>query len=112
MDCIGLPILAAKKAGRPLKDVKGYGREPWDDLLRKTLRERYGDPVPEPDWRPGMLAVIRWGSGEPSHIGIVGDHPQQGLSLIHMHNLHGVIEQALVGAVKASVLECYQPWRV
>jgi hypothetical protein len=110
MDCIGLPVLAAKKAGLKIDDVKGYGREPWDDLLRTTLRRRYGDPIPEQLWRPGLIAVVRWGHGEPSHVGIIGDHPN-GLSIIHMHNLHGVVEQALSGAVKASVVECYCPWR-
>jgi hypothetical protein len=110
MDCIGLPVLSGQKSGLFIEDVKGYGREPWDDQLRKELQKRYGEPIPENMWCPGLLAIIRWGSGEPSHIGILGDHPQ-GLSLIHMHNLYGVVEQAAVAAVRRSIVECYRPWQ-
>lgn len=109
LDCVGLVVVAARNAGLPCEDVKGYGREPWDHQLQKTLRERFGLPVSPP--KPGDIAVIRWGKGQPSHVGIIGDHPTAGISLIHMHNLNGPCEQALEGPLRQSLVECYRPWQ-
>lgn len=108
LDCVGFVVIPLQKAGMAGQDVKGYGREPWDGMLQKTLRERFGEPV---DPRPGDIAVIRWRRGEPSHIGIIGDHPS-GLSLIHMHNINGPCEQALVADIRKCLVECYRPWPV
>lgn len=110
VDCVGLLILAARSAGREVPDEKIYGREPWEDQLRRCLRERFGDPVSDA-WRPGDVPLIRWRKGEPSHIGIIGDHPDGGLSLIHAHNLHGVVECSLSGPYLAVVVEVYRPWQ-
>lgn len=111
VDCIGLITLAGKNSGLAAKDESGYGREPWEDRLRKGCTARWGDPLPPSEACPGDIALIRWRDGEPSHMAIVGDHPNGGLSLIHAHNLHGVVEQALTGAVLSAVVEVYRPWR-
>lgn len=111
MDCIGLVELPAIAAGLSYPAYsKRYGREPWDDQLRKYLHGWCGDPVSEPV--AGDIALIRWGRGEPSHLGIVADHPDGGLSLIHAHMLHGVIEQGLRDGVMDSVVEFYRPRHV
>jgi NlpC/P60 family protein len=109
VDCVGLIVLAAKRAGLRCEDVRGYGREPWEDQLRRALRENFGEPVKDP--RPGDVALIRWAKGEPSHIAIVADHPFGGLSIIHAHNLHGVVENSLSGNYASCVIEVYRPWR-
>jgi hypothetical protein len=110
VDCIGLLVLSCTAAGlewQELKDERRYGREPWEDRLRKGLRDRFGDPAN--DWRPGDVALIRWNKGEPSHVGIIGDHPQ-GLSLIHASNIHGVVEHGLSGKFFDCIVEVYRPW--
>lgn len=109
VDCVGLLILAAQDAGLEVEDERIYGREPWEQQLPRALRLRFGDPVKE--WRPGCIALIRWGQGEPSHIGIFGNHPSGGLSLIHAHNLHGVVECSLSGPYVPCVVEVFWPWR-
>lgn len=109
VDCIGLIALAGKEAGLVAEDEKGYGREPWDDRIRRGCRERWGDPLPVSQARAGDIAVIRWGAGEPSHMAIVGEHPDGGLTLIHSHNLHGVVENSMRGKFVEIVLEIYRP---
>lgn len=110
VDCIGLLVLSGRPAGLIVEDEPNYGREPWDDQLRKGCRRRFGAPLPADQAAPGDIAVIQWRREEPSHIGIIGNHPDGGLTLIHSHNLKGVIEQGLTGHVATAVLEVYRPW--
>lgn len=107
VDCIGLIVVAGRQAGLTATDEKGYGREPWEDRLRAGCRARWGEPVQAP--QAGDVALIRWETGEPSHLAIIGNHPDGGLTLIHSHNLHGVCEMSLTGRYLACVLEVYRP---
>jgi hypothetical protein len=109
VDCVGLLIVAGRDAGLVIEDEPIYGREPWEQQLPRALRARFGEPVK--DWRPGCVALIRWRQDEPSHIGIIGDHPDGGLSLIHAHNLHGVVECSLSGPYLSCVVEVFSPWQ-
>lgn len=107
VDCVGLVVLAGKACGLAIADEEGYGREPWEDWLRASCRARWGAPVP--DRMPGDVVLIRWADGEPSHVGVIGDRPGGGLSLIHAHNLTGVVEVSLAGRYLDCVVECYRP---
>lgn len=110
VDCIGLLVVAGAKAGIDAPDEEGYGREPWDDRLLRGLTARFGEPVElEADWRPGDIAVIRWDKSEPSHVGILADYPHGGLSIIHAHNVNGVIEHRLAGPVREGVVKVFRP---
>jgi hypothetical protein len=110
LDCLGLLELSAVNSGLEFERVPvRYGREPWDDQLRKGLVKRFGVALSAEAASVGDVALIRWGIGEPSHVGIIGDHPAGGLSLIHAHIIHGVIEQGLVDHIKAAVVEVYRP---
>lgn len=107
VDCIGLVVLAGRAARLAAEDApRGYGREPWEDRLREGCRARWGDPVT--DWRPGDVALFRWGQGEPSHMGILGNGPR-GLTLIHANNHLGVVECSLNGPYLKAVVEVYRP---
>lgn len=107
VDCIGLLVVAARGAGFDIEDEGDYGREPWDDRLRRGCRRRFGEPVPTAE--AGDVVVIRWGKAEPSHLAIVGDRPGGGLTLIHAHNLNGVVECTMAGKIAAGVVEIYRP---
>jgi cell wall-associated NlpC family hydrolase len=111
VDCIGLVALAGARSGLGAQDERGYGREPWEDRIRKGCRERWGDPLDPSEAKPGDIAVIQWDQSEPSHMAIIGDHPQGGLTLIHAHNLKGVVEHSLAGNFVAVVMEVYRPWK-
>lgn len=108
VDCIGLVTLSMEAAGMKIDGPRRYGREPWDGQLQRGLERHFGKPVSQP--RPGDIALIRWGREEPSHLAIIGDHPNGGLSLIHAHSLHGVIEQSIAGRVGECVVAYYRPW--
>jgi cell wall-associated NlpC family hydrolase len=113
VDCLGLVVLSLAAAG-----WKGavcvparYGTEPWDDQLRKGLEAHFGAPVVQ--GQAGDVALVRWGRSEPSHVAILADYVWGGLSAIHAHNRHGVIETALSGEIKDSVEAIYRPdWSV
>ncbi len=108
VDCIGLVELSLRAAGwAPRVDVpRYYGREPWDDRLRRELRAHFGLPVA--DWCAGDIPLIRWRLGEPSHVGVLADHPYGGLSIIHASNVDGVVETSLRGRIADCVLEVYR----
>lgn len=108
IDCAGLVVVSARAAGLSVTDEGVYGREPWDDALRKHCRAAFGDPMPFADAQPGDIAIMRWGDTEPSHVGIVGDYPN-GLSLIHSHNLSGVVEQRIDEQLAKRIIEIYRP---
>ena len=109
VDCIGLVVLAAAQARLEVDDAEGYGREPWDDRLRRELRTRFGDPIPLDALELGDIAVFRWGKGDPSHVGIIGDHPNGGHTLIHAQRNLGVVECSLAGRYRDSLVEAYRP---
>lgn len=112
VDCAGLVVLsfaAAGWAGAEASPAR-YGRDPWDDMLRKTLVGHFGSALPPGQpWQQGDVPLFRWGKGEPSHVGIIADHPRGGLSIIHASNLRNVVETALTGRMLASVEEVYRP---
>lgn len=110
VDCIGLVILALRAGGwsQSIEVPPRYGREPWDDRLRRGLREHLGAPVQEP-WQPGDIALARWGKGEPTHVGLLADYAHGGLSIIHASTRQGVIETALAGRIRDAVIEVYRP---
>lgn len=109
VDCIGVVAVAGKAAGILCDDESRYGREPWEDRLRRGCRARWGDPLPREQWQPGDVAIIRWNQGEPSHMAVIGDHPRGGLTLIHAHNLLGVVECSMTGKMAKVVIEAYRP---
>ena len=109
VDCAGLVILSLESAGWPeVRAPESYGREPWDDQLRRALLENLGPPIDDAP-KPGDIALVRWGKNEPSHVGIVADYVWGGLSIIHSQNLHGVIETALSERIAECVIEVYRP---
>lgn len=80
-DCIGLLVAAFKAAGRDLEDRKVYGREPSADELERELERQFGPPVASPP-QVGDIGAFRFNGGI-HHVGLFGDYPHGGLSLIH-----------------------------
>ena len=109
VDCIGLVVLALAAAGVATRDRQDYGRSPWNDGLRQELLDHFGEPVG--DWQPGDIALMHWdGNREPGHVGLLGDYPAGGLSLIHSYSLISVTEHRLDRTWAARILEVYRPW--
>lgn len=110
MDCLGLLFLSAVRVGQDWQDVKGYGREPWDNQLATELERRFGAPVPRDKIQVGDILLIRWRESEPSHVGVAGLHPDGGLTIVHVHTLLGCVEQSLRGPILSVVVAAYRPW--
>lgn len=114
VDCIGLVELSLRAGGWvPRAEMPlHYGREPWDDRLRRGLQALFGDPIND-QWRAGDVPLIRWGAGEPTHIGVLADYRYGGISIIHASTLQGVIETNLSGRLREGVIAVYRPeWGV
>lgn len=110
VDCIGLLALAFNGCGMPFEDESGYGREPVGDFLRQGAVRRWGPPLPRAEAQAGDIVLLRWGNAPPSHTGIVADHPDGGLSVIHANAMRGVVEQRFDGIVFAAVTDVFRPW--
>lgn len=110
VDCIGLVKVVMVAAGwrRPIELPRGYGREPWDNRLRMGLHAHFDSPV-SGEWAPGDIPLFRWGKGEPTHVGIIANHPHGGTSIIHASNRRGVVETRLAGRLLGCVIEIYRP---
>ena len=104
MDCAGLLVAAARDCGivaplpvhSPLPALSLF-----DDLL-----PRYCDRIAEPQ----AGAVLRLSvAGRPQHLAIVGQHPMQGLSIIHADMRNGVCEHRLDFKWLRRVVSCWLP---
>lgn len=89
LDCIGLLVKAYAAYG--IRDVTDYSRDPSGGLLERHVREQFGPavaagtrarPVDRSLLQPGDVVLMAF-PHVVRHVGIVGDHPAGGLSLIH-----------------------------
>lgn len=107
LDCAGLIVRCFQDLGRPVKDLRVYGREPHRDGLRQVVLSNDVVRVDGP-WEPGDILLMKFVS-EPHHLGIAGDYFAGGLSLIHSYGEVGrVIEHRLDDVWKSRVLEVYR----
>lgn len=80
-DCAGLVIGVARELGLADVNIADYGRTPSRNQLIQRCSEhmqRVGAPA------VGCVALMQF-EREPQHLGIVGDYPGGGLSLIHAY---------------------------
>lgn len=109
LDCAGLIVVALQDLGQKPYDLKVYGREPHKDGLRQTVVRNLGEPLKSGvEWLPGDVVLMRF-VREPHHLGVFGDYPGGGLSLIHSFGEVGkVVEHRLDEKWKERVLEVYR----
>ena len=108
VDCVGAVALALASVGRSVQDRPHYGRNPANDGLREVCRAHFGDPVAE--LRAGDVALMAWGNREPNHVGVLFDHPNGGLAMVHaLAQNQRVIAHRLEAVHFARILEGYRP---
>lgn len=86
LDCLGM-VHAAARAVRPsIPDLPtDYGRLPHSGTLRARMCEWLGEPVQR---EPVPGDVVSWHlAGDENHVGLVTDHPDYGIGLIHSYAL-------------------------
>jgi len=108
MDCIGLVLCAAVDCGYIPNNIPTYGREPHKGLLSTGLRERLGVALTR-ELQPNDIIVQRLHvGGEPSHVGIITDHPH-GLGIVHCYGDIGrVVHQRLGDNRRKLITEAFE----
>lgn len=112
VDCVGMVALALASVGRVVQDRKHYGRNPANDGLRDVCRVHLGDPIA--GLRAGDVVLMAWHADvrnrEPNHVGILFDHPNGGLAMVHaLKQNQRVIAHGLAADHYARILEGYRP---
>lgn len=112
-DCAGLvrgvlltlPQFAGREA--EAQSFLGYARQP-DGVSLQAACDRFLVRVPKADMRPGDVVLMRF-DRHPQHLGIVGDYPLGGLSLIHAIQSPGhVCEHRLDAKWLRRVVQAYR----
>ena len=86
LDCAGLGVIVAQEIGAEYHDVPGYGRDPFNGLLRESLDNQEGlEYVGRDEMQPGDLLLMRFGR-EPQHLAIYA-----GPTIIHAYEQVGIV---------------------
>lgn len=110
VDCAGLLLWAMARVPRPTVDVSNYGRLAYRGALEKAMRDNFGPPLHPSEMRAGDGVVMKFRNGEPAHVGILGNHPYGGLSIIHAYaKTRGVVEHRLDEEWASRIMEVYRP---
>lgn len=104
VDCAGLLLYAFEA-----KDDTVYGRNPTDGLFERRCEAHLGPPVTD-GIRVGDVVLLGFGHRGPGrHIGIIGDYPFGGLSIIHTDSVVGrVVEGRFDGRWQRRVRKVYR----
>lgn len=87
IDCAGLLIYAYEVD----EETPDYGREPNRGLMEATLERFLGKPIHDPIEAGDVVAMAYTGSIR--HCGMIGDHVDGGLSLIHTDSILGRVTE-------------------
>ncbi len=107
LDCWGVIVTPLAAIGRCVSDDKVYSMGAWRPDIPSLLEAEFGPPVA--DKLAGDIVLIRW--AKTAHMGILADHPDGGLSIIHMNNIHGVVEHRYIGPMLKATLVVYRPFK-
>ena len=83
IDCAGLVIKVAHELGLTEFDTADYSRQATDETMLEMCREHLVE-ISRSDAGPGDVVVMRF--AHQRHIGILGDYPSGGVSLIHAYS--------------------------
>jgi len=110
VDCVGLVALALASVGRTVADRRSYGRNPVQDGLREVCEAHFGLPITDAP-QAGDVALFAWGNTAPNHVGILFDHPNGGLAVVHaLAQNRRVIEHGLDAKTRQQIVAVYRPW--
>lgn len=115
LDCVGLGVVAAQDLGWEVLDRDDYSRRPLQGQLEAQLQANFGPPVLTAPFcrkqlQPNDVVAMRFAkNGRVRHVGIVGKHPEGGLSLIHTDSAIGrVVEQRIDQHLLARIASVYR----
>lgn len=109
LDCIGLVLVAAARAGLVLRDPAPYPRHPQGHELRRAIAAHL-DLVPIADARDGdvlLCAAGRWGG----HVGLASTHPVYGASaMVHAYQQRDGVREDLRDGLPGTITGAFR-WR-
>jgi cell wall-associated NlpC family hydrolase len=116
LDCAGLAARAARDLGWNVFDLRDYPRRaPNVGQLEAQIELNLGPPVARGPvaidlLMPDDIVSMRMSpKGRVRHVGIVGAHPQGGLSLIHTDsNIGRVVEQRIDADILSRIAGVYR----
>ena len=105
LDCAGLVIHAARKAGFPVIDYAGYPDTPFGGTLRKMVEAQpLVVEIPKTDILPGDLLLMRVNTA-PQHLAIVSYDNR----IIHaFHNIGKVTEHGIDELMRLKIVAAYR----
>lgn len=102
LDCVGLAVVAAQDLGWSVEDILNYPRHTSGVRLESQVEKNMGPPVMVrgaslDNLQPNDVVTLRYGKhGRMRHVGVIGAHPEGGLSIIHADgNIGRVVEQRI-----------------
>lgn len=107
LDCVGLPIVAAKNLGFYFYDVKVYSKRPDQKLIIKSIEEAGLYQVRRNEIDKGDLLLMSY-EGNVQHIAIVSEKKDGLIYIIHAVTGREVIEHRLDDNWLSKVVMCYR----
>jgi NlpC/P60 family putative phage cell wall peptidase len=117
-DCIGLVRGVCARLGLTPSDIMssvaaspfiGYGRTPYEGRLESACATFF-TPITAEQAKPGDMVLISFDSVIPHHVGLLGDYPAGGFSLIHAYMPSRKVIESRLDAVWLSRVVSY--WRL
>ena len=106
VDCVGLPVVCAATVRGLDIPTPDYSATTSDETMLLGC-QKYLQPVVKADAQPGDIVVL--GFGKQRHMGILGNYPYGGLSLIHAYRPNGkVVEMRLDDAWRRCILSVFR----
>jgi cell wall-associated NlpC family hydrolase len=111
VDCAGVVIVVMRQLelSAPDFDVTGYPRAPDGTSLRAYCDEHM-IAIEAADMQAGDVILVSWQGGDPQHLGILADHQNDGLSLVHAESRRykRVIEQRIAFGRNMRLVQAYR----
>lgn len=105
LDCIGVPILAARAAGCEVHDFAGYGPLPMPEVLLREIAEDC-EQIPTAEAKPGDVLCFKSGLTTPTHFGVLVDAEH----FVHAYNKLDRVSVQLLDARWQRAL--HSVWRI
>jgi len=110
LDCAGLLVAVGRDMGYRVRDLRIYGRVPYDDGLERFLESNCGPPVTREPQVNDILLLRHRPELPPGHLALVTPHPSAGgLGMVHTYGELGkVVNHILNDTWRRKIVAVYE----